>query len=168
MRYYELTDHFHVSADLDRTWDFFSSAKNLATITPPWLRFTVQSKQPIEMRCDALLDYTIRWAGLPVRWRTMITDWNPPRSFSDMQIRGPYAQWFHQHDFAPAEDGGTICHDRVIYALPFGPLGRAIHATVVRRQLIDIFNYRRRAIAEYLEGMKSMQGEVDIREIHSS
>jgi hypothetical protein len=27
--YYELTDHFHVAADLDRCWRFFGSAENL-------------------------------------------------------------------------------------------------------------------------------------------
>lgn len=166
MPYYELTDHFRVNADASRTWEFFSSASNLATITPPWLRFTVLSAQPIVMGRDTLLDYTIRWAGVPVRWRTIITDWSPPTSFSDLQVRGPYAQWFHQHEFAPADDGrGTMCRDRVIYRLPFGPLGKITHAMVIRQQLLEIFRYRRDAIAQNLDGMTPIQSDVQIRRL---
>jgi ligand-binding SRPBCC domain-containing protein len=161
MRYYELTDHFHVGADAEKTWAFFSSAENLATITPPWLNFTVQTKLPIEMRQDTLLDYTIRWSGVPVRWRTIITDWRPPHFFSDLQIRGPYAQWYHQHFFEPTA-GGTDCRDRVIYALPFGPLGSITHALMVRRQLLEIFRFRRDVIGQHLGGIKPMQGDVSI------
>ena len=38
--------------------------------------------------------------------------------------------------------------DHVDYALPFGPLGRLVHRLRVRRQLEQIFDYRRRAIDE--------------------
>ena len=79
---YELTDHFVVSADLARTWDFFSRADNLPSITPPWLGFKVVTQAPIRMGQDTLLDYTIRWMGVPVKWRTKIVDWSPPRQSS--------------------------------------------------------------------------------------
>ena len=166
MKYYELTDHFQVAADADRTWAFFSSALNLKLITPAWLNFTVHTPEPIDMRRDTLLDYTIRWMGLPVRWRTLVTDWSPPRSFSDLQIRGPYALWLHQHDFEPGGDGaGTLCRDRVIYAIPFGPLGTLAHAVAVRRQLLDIFRYRRKVIAEQLGWVRAVQDDVEIRRL---
>ena len=38
--------------------------------------------------------------------------------------------------------------DVVRYELPFGPLGRLVHALRVRRQLEEIFEFRRRAIEE--------------------
>jgi ligand-binding SRPBCC domain-containing protein len=90
--YYELTDHFIVAASLENTWAFFSRAENLPRITPPWLRFTNQTPEPIHIRLDSTLDYTIRWAGIPIRWRTRIIDWTPPTQFIDLQIRGPYTR----------------------------------------------------------------------------
>ena len=69
--YYELTDHFVVSADAQRTWGFFSSAGNLPRITPPWLAFTIQTPEPIVIENNSLLDYTIKWAGVPIRWRNL-------------------------------------------------------------------------------------------------
>ena len=38
--------------------------------------------------------------------------------------------------------------DEVEYELPFGPLGRLAHSLRVRRQLEEIFTYRRRAVEE--------------------
>jgi hypothetical protein len=165
--FYELTDHFLVRADAEQTWAFFSHAENLPLITPPSLGFTVLTPRPIRIRDDSLLDYTIRWAGVPVRWRTRIIEWSPPRQFIDLQLRGPYTLWHHQHTFSPAPDGepGTICRDRVIYKLPLGWMGRVTHALVVRRQLIDIFRYRRKVIAERLGWGRALQEDVEVKRV---
>src|SRR5215210_1090851 len=112
--YYELTDRFIVRSSIDRTWEFFSTAANLPLITPAWLRFTMRTAAPVVIAQDALLNYTIRWMGVPVRWRTKIVDWDPPRQFTDLQVRGPYALWHHRHTFREGV-GGVECCDRVIY-----------------------------------------------------
>ena len=158
--YYELTDRFVVAADPDRTWEFFSRAENLPQITPPWMNFSIKSPTPIDMKQDVLIDYVIRWMGIPIRWRSRIIDWSPPRQFMDLQIRGPYALWLHQHTFEPAPGGGTVCRDRVTYQLPGGPVGRVMNALMVKRQLMGIFEYRRKVIAERLGLSDSSQPPV--------
>ena len=163
--YYELTDRFEVPAPPDKTWGFFSRAENLPEITPPWLNFTVDTPGPIELRRGTLIDYTIRWMGLPLRWRTRIIDWTPPRQFIDLQIRGPYTLWHHQHTFEPAAGGGTLCEDRVTYKLPGGPLGRLAQPLTVRRQLLGIFRFRRDVIGRRLGGLTPMQADVEIRRV---
>ncbi len=159
--YYELTDRFIVSADLAHTWSFFSSAENLPRITPPWLKFSVQTPQPIHLQNDSLIDYTIRWNFLPIRWRTRIIHWQPPTQFIDLQIRGPYRLWHHHHTFAEVEEG-TECSDRVMYALPFWPLDRVAHALSVRRQLLAIFGYRRQVIGQELGWVRALLPDVQI------
>ncbi|MEO8575155.1 MAG: SRPBCC family protein [Gemmatimonadales bacterium] len=119
---------------------FFAAAENLERMTPPELGFQIRSDLPISMRPGALIDYTIRLYGIPMKWRTEITRWDPPASFEDVQLRGPYAKWVHTHTFVE-EGGGTTIEDRVVYALPFGPLGAIAHP-FVRRQLKRIFEYR--------------------------
>lgn len=154
--YYALTDSFIVSADSAKTWEFFSSAENLPAITPPWLAFNVLTPKPIHLRKDSTIDYTIRWMGLPVRWKTLIIDWTPPVQFVDLQIRGPYVLWHHQHTFEPHAEG-TLCRDRVLYKIPFGPFGSLGHALLVRRQLIEIFSYRRQQITAQLGMVRALQ-----------
>jgi uncharacterized protein len=162
--YYELTDTFDVPADVDRCWRFFGTAENLPLITPPWLRFTIAMPTPLRViGQDAVLDYSIRWLGAAVKWRTKIIDWSPPRQFVDLQIRGPYALWHHQHRFEPIEGGGVRCFDRVIYQLPVPLVRRVVHAAIVRRQLLAIFRFRRTVIGEHLGVIRSVQEDVEIR-----
>jgi len=133
----------------DAVFAFFQDPRNLARITPPWLRFRLQRPAEPRMAVGARLDYTIRWLGLPLRWRTLITDYDPPRSFADSQERGPYVLWVHTHRFREG-DGGTWVEDDVRFAVPFGPLGRLARILLVDRQLRGIFAYRARSIERLL------------------
>ena len=134
---------------IERAFALFEDPYNLGKVTPPWLNFRIVTRQRISMARGAEIDYTIRWLGLPVKWRTLITDYEPPKLFVDQQIRGPYRLWRHRHEFREAP-GGTVISDLVDYRLPFGFLGDLAHVLVVRRQLIDIFRFRQRAIADLL------------------
>ena len=124
---------------------FFADPANLALITPPWLGFRLLTERPV-MAPYAVLDYRVRWMGLPVSWRTMIREYDPPARFVDVQVRGPYDRWEHRHLFLE-ERAGTWVEDRVTYRLPLGPLGRLVHVLIVRRQLAAIWAYRRRRLA---------------------
>jgi len=110
-----------------------------------------------------VLGYTICWMGLPVKWRTRIIDWAPPRQFIELQVRGPYALWLHQHTFEPAPSGGTDCRARVVYRLPLAKVGRLVHATIVRNQLLEIFRFRRKVIGEHLGWARAAQHDVEIK-----
>lgn len=127
---------------LDDVFAFFSDASNLEVITPPWLKFSVMTPVPIEMRPGTLIDYRLRFRGFPLRWRSEITAWDPPHRFSDAQVKGPYRQWIHEHTFV-GQDGGTLAGDRVEYAVWGGALANAL---VVRRDVERIFDYRRQTL----------------------
>lgn len=128
---------------------FFADAYNLEAITPPWLRFGVQTPRPIEMRAGTLIAYRMRLHGVPVRWLTRIEQWQPGVRFVDRQLRGPYRLWHHTHEFAE-RDGGTAMRDTVRYALPLGPLGALANRAFVAGDLRRIFDFRREAIASIL------------------
>ena len=132
---------------LERAFAFFADATNLATVTPPWLRFTVLTPSPIEMHPGTLIDYRLRVRGIPLRWRTEIVAWEPPHRFVDVQLQGPYARWEHTHGFEADGREAVVMTDRVVYALPLGPLGSLAHSVFVRRDLEQLFDYRRDAIA---------------------
>jgi ligand-binding SRPBCC domain-containing protein len=142
---YRLECSMFVPLPIERVFPVFEDPRNLARITPASLGFEIVSSEP-RMRRGAEIEYRIRWAGLPLSWKTLITAYDPPHLFVDEQVRGPYRTWRHRHTFRAVE-GGTEIADHVEYALPFGILGRAAHALAVRRQLSGIFTYRQEALA---------------------
>src|ERR671927_1072647 len=121
---------------------FFADARNLEAITPPLLRFRLLTPDPISMGVGTFLQYALRLHGVPVRWDTLIQEWDPPRRFVDVQVRGPYRLWHHTHELM-AVDGGTLMRDTVRYAVGFGVFGEVVRRTVVRRDLEAIFDFRR-------------------------
>ena len=132
---------------VDAVFEPFARAENLEAITPPWLHFQIESAPRVEMREGTLIQYRLRFHGVPVRWRTEIVVWDPPHRFVDLALRSPFALWHHTHAFE-AVDGGTLARDTVRYRVGFGPLGELVHAVLVRRDLERIFDYRREAVLE--------------------
>ena len=129
---------------LTEVFDFFSNAHNLAVITPPWLRFEVLTPAPIEMGVGTRIDYRLKLRGLPIRWQSEITEWNPPYTFADEQRRGPYRLWQHTHTFDETEDG-VVVGDVVEYAVWGGGL---VDRFFVRPDIEKIFAYRAEQLDE--------------------
>lgn len=147
----EFQAHQWVPKNPNELFPFFSSEKNLEEITPPTLGFHVLGKSTDEIREGTLIDYRLRVHGVPMRWQTRIEEWSPNRSFVDVQLKGPYARWHHTHDFIPLR-GGTLLKDRVIFKLPFGLPGTLVAGRFVRKDVHDIFNYRKEVIHRIFGG----------------
>ena len=129
---------------------FYSDAANLEAITPPFLRFRILTPTPIAMQAGTRIEYALSLYGAPVRWRTLITRWEPGVCFVDEQESGPYALWRHAHTFE-SRGASTLMRDVVEYREPFGALGQLAHVLVVRRMLERIFDYRRDATGLLIE-----------------
>lgn len=146
MKIYQLHHSQLIKKSLPAVFSFFENPANLAKITPPTLGFQILTPTPIRMEKGTLIDYTVRIMGFPARWTSLITDYDPPHKFVDVQLKGPYSFWHHTHLFKEHPEG-TLIEDVVRYSLPFGVLGQWVNALVVARQLNAIFNYRQMVIS---------------------
>lgn len=149
MSEHTLTRSITISRPLREVFDFFADAGNLERITPPELNFHIITPRPIEIEKGTLIDYSLKLRGLPMKWKTEISVWDPPFEFVDQQLNGPYKQWIHRHRFTELEKGKTLIDDEVRYRLPLEPLGDVVHF-IVRRELDYIFDHRQKTVAELL------------------
>ncbi len=152
MKLFRLHSEVVISEPLERVFPFFANAVNLQWITPPWLNFEVTSPTPIEMKPGQTIDYRLKVRGFPLRWRSEITEWEPPHRFVDEQIRGPYKVWHHEHTFME-RDGKTVCEDDVVYAVLGGPL---VNRLLVEPDVKRIFEYRRKRLLEIFPGQGAL------------
>jgi ligand-binding SRPBCC domain-containing protein len=143
-----------IERPIEEVFAFYCDARNLERITPPLLGFDVTTPGLIEMGVGTLIEYRLRLHRVPVRWRTRIETWEPPRRFVDVQIKGPYSLWEHTHTFEEDGPGATVIEDRVRYSIPFGLLGDLANRLLVQRDLRQIFDYRRDAVARELAPLR--------------
>ena len=153
MKTYTLSTEQFLPVKIDIAWDFFSSAKNLSRITPPEMQFKIIS----ELKDDGIyegmvIDYTVHpLFGIPLKWKTVITQVKKPFQFADKQEKGPYKKWVHVHTFLEKENG-TLMKDEITYCLPFGILGRIAHFLFVRKKLEHIFEFRKKTLENLFPG----------------
>ena len=132
---------------LDQAWDFFSSPKNLATITPSHMGFHITSTNVDRMHVGQIITYKIGLVpGIKTNWVTEITHVKEGHYFVDEQRFGPYAMWHHEHWFEETNEG-VMMYDRVSYKLPLGYFGR-LAQPLISKKLKEVFSYRTKVIAE--------------------
>ena len=145
MKTFTLTNELWLPHQPQDVFPFFADAFNLERLTPPSLGFQVLTPPPIEMKVGTLIDYRVRLRGIPMRWQSEITEWEPPHRFMDEQRRGPYRQWIHEHTFT-SQDGGTMAKDTVRYAVLGGAIVQRLFVT---SELKRIFQYRNAALKDH-------------------
>ena len=148
---YRLHTETVIPYSLDEMFAFFAEPENLEALTPPWLNFEIITPAPIEMREGTLIDYRLKLHGIPINWRTEISDWEPPYRFVDCQLKGPYRLWRHEHTFTECE-AGTRVTDEVHYAVWGGAL---VNRLFVQKDVTRIFRYR----CEQLRAFKPVSEE---------
>lgn len=147
---YQLRRTQWVPRPLHEVFEFFSDARNLELLTPGWLRFQILTPSPILIAPGTRIQYRLKWHGVPLRWTTEITKWDPPYAFEDFQLSGPYRLWHHFHNFE-SSGNGTLMTDVVNYELPLGVIGRLTHAVAVRKNVEQIFDFRHAQIRELFD-----------------
>ena len=135
----------YVPREIESVFKFFAEAANLEQITPPFLNFQVTHMSTKTIHEGTLIDYKLNLKGIPLKWKTLIAEWNPPYSFVDTQLKGPYRLWHHTHRFEKLGNG-TLLSDEVRYKLPLGFLGQVMASAFVQKDVEKIFKFRREVI----------------------
>jgi ligand-binding SRPBCC domain-containing protein len=149
MGFYQLHKTQKVPASIDEVWDFISQPGNLKKITPPYMGFNITSKLlEKEMYPGMIISYKVSPVlGIKMTWVTEITHVIEKEYFVDEQRIGPYTMWHHEHKIEEIK-GGVLMTDIVSYKPPFGFIGSIANALLIKKQLKEIFDFRKKAVEE--------------------
>ncbi len=149
---YRLTASQILPISQEEAFAFFEDPRNLCDITPVWLDFCMLNKERTTgVSENAEFEYTIRFLGIKMLWRSRITDYKPPEQFTDIQLKGPYKSWIHVHILEEIPEG-TLMRDEVTYRMYMPAL--PLHCLLIRKKLMDIFNYRSAKMATWADQLK--------------
>lgn len=129
----------------EEIFPFFAEARNLEDITPASLNFKITSVSDEKIKEGTEINYKLKVDGIPMKWKTLITDWKPPYQFVDNQEKGPYTKWHHTHRFEDLAHG-TLMTDQVDVKLPLGAIGYLASSWKVFKDVKNIFQYRKETI----------------------
>lgn len=136
-------------------FDYFRDPRHLNGLIPGWVEFTLVSpREKLAVFEGAEFDYTIRWMGLRLKWRSRIDEYRPPERFTDVQLAGPYRSWRHVHTFEQVPEG-TLLGEEVTYRIP---LEAALAERLINRQLEEIFGYRAARIEAWAAARREGKG----------
>lgn len=104
------------------------------------------------MGAGARVVIRVKQFGVWLTWISLIEAWDPESRFVDVQEKGPFASWRHEHLIG---EGRLL--DRVTYEVPLAVLGgRLVDAALVRPDLVRMFAHRhsvtRKALATRTSG----------------
>jgi ligand-binding SRPBCC domain-containing protein len=144
MKIHRITDEIEIDLSLDEAWAFFADPHNLQKLTPDDMGFKhVLEPDKDEVYPGMIMSYKIApIAGIPLNWVTEITQVEPKTRFVDEQRQGPFGFWHHIHEFE-ARGNRTLCRDALYYRMPFGFLGNIAHALFAKKQIANIFAFRK-------------------------
>ena len=154
MKYHEFKEKQFIDLPIEEVFNYFSNPSNLQKITPKYLNFKIKNNPPFIMKKGQLFEYRLRVRGIPITWISLISSYDPPYSFIDEQIKGPYSSWHHTHLFKE-ENGGTVIIDEVKYTLPLGLIGKIVNLIWVKKDLDKIFQYRQKIIEKTLKSISN-------------
>lgn len=84
---------------------------------------------------------------------SQITALDRPRHFRDEMVRGAFARFAHDHDFAEIE-GGTRMTDTFDYTSPLGVLGQVADGMFLARYMRALLHERNQVIREVAESSR--------------
>jgi len=94
------------------------------------------------MYTGQVIEYKVRpILNIPMYWMTEITHVEELKYFIDVQRKGPYSLWHHQHHFKKIERGVEMI-DIVHYKNPISFIGEIGNILFVKNQLKKIFRFR--------------------------
>ena len=94
-----------------------------------------------------------KYFGIYQKLTSKITEYDRPNYFADEMVKGAFAEFKHEHNFAES-NGGTLMTDFFDYKSPFGILGKLANKLFLKKYMTELLTKRNRIVKEFAESDK--------------
>ncbi|HMO52122.1 MAG TPA: SRPBCC family protein [Kiritimatiellia bacterium] len=79
-----------------------------------------------------------------LRWELMHENYQHGRQFCDVQTRGPFRYYRHEHVFLPVDENNCELMDRITFVMPLGIVGYTLGRWLIMAKFRRLFDFRHR------------------------
>ena len=112
-------------------------------LNPPWRPLCIVSKEG-SIENGGTVTVKLPFIGnRGIKWKVKHDGYVKDKSFRDVQTKGFFSHWAHQHNFSGIGNNKSELEDNISYKLPLGPIGKTF-SKLVNNNLTSMFQYRHR------------------------
>jgi ligand-binding SRPBCC domain-containing protein len=130
-----------IPASAEAVFDWHEAPGAFDRLTPPSEPVRVLSHVG-GIRDGARVSLKVGPGPFALTWNLEHREYQRGRSFSDVQVSGPFRYWRHVHRMIPVGPAECLLEDTIEYELPFGALGAIIGRLFMQRKLKRLFEFR--------------------------
>lgn len=130
-----------VPASAEAVFDWHEAPGAFESLTPPSAHVRVLRHEG-GIRDGARVSLLVGPWPFSLRWELEHRDYRQGRSFTDVQLSGPFRYWKHVHSMTPEGPHTSVLEDTIEYELPLGALGRLLGQPFAGRALRRLFAFR--------------------------
>lgn len=118
-------------------------------LSPPWQKIKIIERSGTIHDGDYLI-FEIKIGVISILWQAVHERYIEDRQFCDIQIKGPFEIWTHEHKFQPIHENSSYLVDHLTYKLPGKVVGKWLLGHHAHVQLGRLFRFRQRRTEEDL------------------
>ena len=131
----------HLENTIEEAFEWHERKGAFRRLMPPWeLAEEVRADDNLKEGSQRIFKFPM--GPVKMSWVAQHTAYNPPHSFEDIMLKGPFKSWHHTHSFEVTSDGNVMIHDKVNYKLPLGFLGNFVAGRMIKKRLSRMFTAR--------------------------
>lgn len=135
--------------DQKTVFDYHARRGAIDRLIPPWERVKILKRNDsLDVGTEVLLQQSL--GPLKMEWLAKHTAYEPPQRFQDIQVRGPFRSWIHDHLIESTSDQTSRLTDSVQFRLPYGLIGQ-LGSHWIDAKVASMFNYRHQTTLEDLQ-----------------
>ena len=127
--------------NIDETFAWHERKGAFRRLMPPW-ELTEEIRADDNLNEGSQRIFRFPLGPFKMNWVAEHTGYNPPHSFEDKMVSGPFKSWHHVHKFEQISTNKSRIHDKINYRLPLGFLGKLVAGKMIKRRLKRMFTAR--------------------------